>query len=170
MTLPLDQLSALFASVTRSVWRWECQGHYQVDEDELARWRAGRPAELDAETIAWHGYIRSLRQRAIPFQRVRMITEPVTEYLVWLMSTTDANVDAGEDIRWVHESVARELGMPTYDFYLVDDERVAVLRFDTEKVLTDVEVVWQPDVVAQHRRWRGTVWHHAVQHRDFHLT
>lgn len=170
MTLPVDQLSALFASVTRSVWRWECQGHYEVDEAELARWRAGLPSELDTETIAWHDYIRGLRRRAIPFQRVRMITEPATEYLIWLMTTTDANIDAGEDIRWVHESVARDLGLPEYDYYLVDDERVAIMRFDAEYTLVDVKVTTQPDVVAQHRRWRDLVWHHAVQHRELHLT
>ncbi|WP_158892116.1 DUF6879 family protein [Amycolatopsis anabasis] len=39
------------------------------------------------------------------------------------------NDDAGEDIRWITESRARELVMPSHDFYFFDDQRVAILHF-----------------------------------------
>jgi hypothetical protein len=163
----LEQLAALFPTITRSSWRWECQGEYQVDTAKLDRWRRGEPFEETQASLRWHAFIRGLRDRGIPFERVRMLTEPLTEYLEWMLGITYRNVEAGEDIRWVGEHRARELNMPGYDFYLIDDERVAIMRFDRDKVLSDLELVDDPDTVARHRAYRDAVWPLAIRHNDY---
>lgn len=164
---PNEGLAALFDTVTRSSWRWECQGHYEVDRVALERWRRGEPEVEDEADRAWVAYIRRLAAGGIPFERVRMLTEPPTDYLRWMLDTTDRNVDAGEDIRWIDESRARELEMPTYDFYIFDDDRLAILRFDTNRVLTGVEVIDGDDVVNHHRQLRDRVWPHATPHAEY---
>jgi hypothetical protein len=166
---PTGDFAALFPSIKASSWRWECQGDYQVDGAALHRWRNGLAFQESEAGHSWLAYIRDLRSRGIPFERVRMITDPVTDYLRWMVSITDRNIEAGEDIRWLHQAVAVDLGMPDYDFYVFDDDRVVILHFDDAKVLTGEELIDEPDVVAQHREFRDRVWHHAVQHRDFHL-
>ncbi|MDQ0377971.1 DUF6879 family protein [Amycolatopsis thermophila] len=166
---PADQLNDLFRSFRISSWRWECQGDYAVDEAALRRWRNGQPDD-PARKAPWLAYIRDITSRGVRFERVRMLTEPLTEYLRWLLEQTQSNIDAGEDIRWITESQAHELRAPDYDFYLFDDERVAIMRFGTDKLLADLEVSTDPAVVDEHRRYRDLVWPAAVRHADYYAT
>lgn len=166
-----EDFAALFTTVRRSSWRWECQGYYAVDAAEVDAWLAGEPSSSSFEDEAWLDYIRGLRDRGIPFQRLRMLTNPVTDYLRWMLTAIDRNVEAGEDVRWIHEAAALDLGAaPAYDYYLFDDgtphARVAIFEFDDDKHLLGVTVDDDPAVVAEHRRWRDKVWPHATPHAE----
>ncbi|WP_432845954.1 DUF6879 family protein [Amycolatopsis sp. CA-161197] len=162
-----DEFAALLQSVRRSSWRWECQGEYAVDLPEVERWRAGLPAEETEDDRAWLAHLRRLRADGIPFQRVRMFTEPLNDYLAWMREAIGPNVAAGEDVRWLAESTARAHGLPGYDFYLLDDERVAILEFTDAKVLTGVLVDDDPAVLDEHRAWRATAWPIAIPHAEY---
>lgn len=157
----------LFDSIRWSSWRWECQGYYASDEPRLRLWLAGEPSRQDAGDQAWRSYIRGLRRRGVPFERVRMLTEPLTDYLRWMLATTTWNVESGEDIRWITAAAARDVGMPPYDFYLFDDDRLVILRFDDDKNLLGADVTDDAALLAQHRAWRAAVWRLAVPHRDY---
>lgn len=162
-----DELGALLDTVRRSSWRWECQGHYAVDEPELDAWRSGRPIEETDDDRAWRAYIHRLREAGIPFERVRMLTNPLTDYLRWMLEITDRNIAAGEDIRWVEQRHVAGLGLPDYDFYLLDTDRVAVLRFDEATELLGIDVEDEPGTVRRHQAWRDLVWPLATPHADY---
>ena len=164
-----EEFAALLRSVWRSSWRWECQGEYAVDLPEVERWRAGLPIVETDEDRAWLTHLRRLREVGIPFQRVRMLTEPLTDYLAWMVQAIGPNVAAGEDVRWLQERDARMLGLPSDDFYILDDERVATLRFTDGKVLTGVEVDDDPAVLEQHRAWRRVAWTAATAHAELRI-
>lgn len=166
---PGDQLRELLHSFTASSWRWECQGEYAVDAAAMQRWREGRQRD-EMERRPWLDYIRTLVAEGKRFERVRLLTEPLTEYLRWLLAVTYTNADAGEDIRWIGESDARELDAPGYDFYLFDDSRVAIMKFGPDKVRTGVEVIDDPAVVQEHRAFRDRVWPRAVSHADYYAS
>ncbi|MCP2255213.1 hypothetical protein LY13_003987 [Prauserella aidingensis] len=164
-----EALGPLLDTVRHSSWRWECQGHYAVDEPALHDWQAGRPAVDTDDDRAWRDYIARLRQAGIPFGRLRMLTEPLTPYLEWMVATSQGhNVAAGEDLRWIAESRARDLAvpMPENDFYILDGERVVTLRFDPAADLVGIDVDDTPATVAHSQRWRDTVWPHATHHAD----
>jgi len=59
-----------------------------------------------------------------------MLTEQEAEEfrIRQLVEVTPANIDAGEVMHVISESTARSLGLPREDFWLFDDERVAVLH------------------------------------------
>ena len=98
-----------------------------------------------------------------------MLTEPLTPYLEWMVATSQGHsVAAGDDLRWITESRARDLAvpMPENDFYILDDERVVTLRFDPAADLVGIDVDDTPATVADCRRWRDTVWPHATLHAD----
>lgn len=160
---PGDEFFRLCTEYRSSSWRWECQGEYHEpgEREPMQLWREGRPdlSFMDG----WVNLIRRLRDEGKIFNRVRMVTEPPTEYLRWMFSFTHVNTDAGEDIRWIGETQARELGMPEYDFYIFDDERVAILHFDRNGV-SGAEVTDDATVLAEHQRWRDLVWSLATPH------
>ncbi|MET7991424.1 DUF6879 family protein [Amycolatopsis sp. NPDC005232] len=160
-----DEFAALLRSVRRSSWRWECQGEYAVDLPEVERWRAGLPAEETDDDRAWLAHLRRLRDDGIPFRRVRMFAEPLNDYLAWMRQAIGPNVAAGEDVRWLPESAA--YGLPDYDFYLLDDERVAIFQFTDAKELTGVVVDDDLAVLALHRAWRDTAWPLAIPHAEY---
>jgi hypothetical protein len=162
-----DHFGDLFTGIERSSWRWECQGYYSVDEAVLECWRDGNASRGNEADLAWRDYIQGLARRGIPFERVRMLTDPLTEYLEWMLDTTDWNIDSGEDIRWVDQATARQLRMPDYDYYIFDDNRVAIFRFDEAKILLGVTVIDDADVLARHQAWRAAVWPHAIPHRQY---
>jgi hypothetical protein len=166
MTDPNDRLEELFRTFTRSSWRWECQGDYAIDETALQRWRDGQPPDMTMKG-PWLQYIREVIAAGKSFDRVRVLTEPLTEYLRWLLERTASNVAAGEDIRWIDQVSAADLGMPDYDFYLFDDNRVAIMRFGPDKLISDLEVTDEPAVVAQHQIYRDTVWPRAIPHAEY---
>lgn len=165
--LDVSEFGTVFATVQHGSWRWECQGDYQVDHEEMRRWLSGEPSVEDEEDRAWIRYINGLRQAGIPFQRVRVLTEPLNDYLRWMVDTTNRNIEAGEDIRWLQASQAERLGMPEYDFYLLDDNRVVILNFDDSLALTGADVLDDDDTVRLHQAHRDRVWQHAVPHHEY---
>ncbi|MEU4444917.1 DUF6879 family protein [Actinosynnema sp. NPDC050801] len=159
----------LFRRFSRSAWRWEAQGTYrQPDEAEpWQRWREGVPATDDLEWLSpWLEDVRTATRAGRRFERVRVLTDPLTEYLRWQMEVTPANIAAGEVIRVLPEADARALDLPGYDFWLFDDERVAVLHF-TANDLDGAEIITDPATVARHRSWRDVAWRHAVAFEDY---
>ncbi|WP_020660877.1 DUF6879 family protein [Amycolatopsis benzoatilytica] len=160
---PGAEFAALFHTFESSAWRWECQGTYREPEERepLQAWWDGRPDNSFMEP--WLEQIREFRAAGKTFERVRMMTNPPTEYLRWMFEITPLNVGAGEDIRWIGEEHARKLGSPGEDFYLFDDRLVAVLEFDDNGV-AGAELSDDPATVARYRQWREIVWPVAVPH------
>jgi hypothetical protein len=159
----------LFRSFSRTAWRWEAQGTYhQPDEVEpWQRWRDGEPALTDLEWLRpWLDQIRTSTQAGKRFERVRMMTEPPTEYLRWQLEVTPANIEAGEIIHILPESQGRELGLPREDFWLFDDERLAVLHFTSDD-MKGAEIITDPATVARYRTWRDLATEHAVAFEDY---
>lgn len=155
----------LCTTYRHSAWRWECQGVYhEPDEQEpLQRWREGRPD--NSFLSGWLSVINRLRAEGKLFNRVRMVTDPPTDYLRWMFSFTHLNIEAGEEIRWIDQQDLPGDGAPEYDYYLLDDERVAVVTFGDNGVV-GAEVTDDAHVVERHRQWRDFVWPIATPHGE----
>lgn len=164
-----EGFAELFRRFSRSAWRWEAQGTYrQPDEVEpWQRWRDGIAVATDLDWLRpWLDEVRSATSAGKRFERVRVMTEPPTEYLRWQMEVTPANIQAGEEIRILAASEARALNLPDQDFWLFDDERVAVLHFSSDD-LEGAEIITDPATVARYRSWRDVAWQHAVAFEDY---
>jgi hypothetical protein len=160
-----DRLATLLDSARVRLWRWECRGDYSaVDADLLRRWREGLGRDPE-EDRPWMDYVQGLRRRGVRFERARRLTEPLTEYLRMQLDFTYMNIEAGEDLRWVAPAAAAESGMPDYDYYLVDDDVLAVLDFDAAGQFAGVRTSMTREVVARHVAWRDLIWPHAVPHQ-----
>jgi hypothetical protein len=164
-----DEFVELVTSFKRSAWRWECQGtYYEPDEAQPFRlWQEGRPHTSFMDD--WFEMTSRWRAEGKTFQRVRMVTEPPTEYLLWMFEVTDLAIEAGDDIRWLGEADARRLGAPTYDFYLLDDDVLVILEFG-EGGVAGAEVLDGKQAVDGARRWRQIAWASATPHTEYMAT
>jgi hypothetical protein len=160
--ISVDEFDHLIGTVKHSLWRWEAQpAYHEPDEAEpFARWLAGEPDDL-AWLSGWLDQVRTASSAGRRYERVRRLTEPPTDYLRWSLSVAPANIAAGEDVRLLTEHRATALGLPTYDYVIVDDRVVARMEFgDTGFV--GARLVDDPATVARHRTWRDLAWHDAI--------
>lgn len=164
-----EAFGALFRDFESSAWRWEAQGTYnQPDEVEpWQRWRDGIPVLQDLDWLRpWLDEIQAATKSGKVFQRVRMLTEPLTEYLRWQMEVTPANLAAGEEISLVTQAAAARLGLPEHDFWIFDHAKVAVLHYGPEGLI-GAEIVTEPATVARYEQWRKIACAEAVPYDDF---
>ncbi|WP_438948653.1 DUF6879 family protein [Streptomyces atratus] len=54
--------------------------------------------------------------RGVRVLRARVVSEPVTEYIRFEHAITDANLRAGEEVRWLPRRRASTLALPGNDF------------------------------------------------------
>lgn len=161
---------ALFRQFERIALRWEAQGEYTLQDAELEPWRRWHEGHRDGFDWLrpWLDTVRNATCTGRRIARVRMLTQPLTDYLRWQLDVTPANLSAGEDIQVISEATARELALPEHDFWVFDDRRVVVLRFD-ELGLAGAETLTDPEIVERHCRWLDIAFAHAQpfhQYRD----
>lgn len=159
---PRELLAQQFRTFTRSAWRLETRDSYAVPAEQASLSMYLATGELDlAYSQPWFDSVRAAKAVGRSYARVRVYTEPLTDYLRFEFAVAPFNIEAGEDIRVMSRPTAASLGLPDYDYWLFDDERVVVMHFDDTTGLVAVDVRTDPDTVSQHRAWRDLAWSHA---------
>ncbi|WP_031467078.1 DUF6879 family protein [Sciscionella sediminilitoris] len=163
--LTVEQFDALFERWEHSCWRWECQGDYSEPDESgpFDDWKAGHPDNSFLDP--WLAQVRAWVAEGKTFARVRMLTDPLTEYLQWMITVTELNIAAGEDIRWITQDQVRRLEPPIEDFYLFDERLVATMKFEAGR-LRGAEVTDEPAELARHILWRDRLTAVSLPHAD----
>jgi hypothetical protein len=164
--------AALFADFGRSARRLESRAWYRDSEesDALARFLAGLPEgpEYVAGRDHWlNGTIRAGVCAGKSFTRVRVFTDPLTPYLRFGLHHCRYNIAAGEDIRYLDQGRAIELGLPAHDYWLFDETRLALLWFTADDRLLGAQIVTEPAVVRLHAAWLDLAFAHSTTYREF---
>ncbi|MEU5848918.1 DUF6879 family protein [Saccharopolyspora shandongensis] len=158
------EFDRLFRSFRDTAFRLETQGVYQepVEDEPLRRFLNGEPPD-DAWLAPWTDNVRAATSEGRRFQRVRVLTEPLTDYLRFEMDLAlRANLPAGEEIRSLSMSEAESLGLPLgSDFWMFDDDKVGVMHFGDRGML-GLEMITNAAAIEQHRRWRDRAWSAAA--------
>jgi len=125
-----------------------------ADETEhVEAFLAGRPAD-DSWMEDWMGMVLRRTLEGQRIERVRVVTEPWSDYTRFGLNLSRLNTAAGEDIRYLTRDRARELALPTYDYWLLDSHKMCILRFDDHDVLLGADIVHDPAVVLKHAAYR----------------
>lgn len=162
-----ERLAELFQTFTTQAWRWECQGTYRqpAEAEAWRRWRAGESDDL-AWLRPWLRQVQEATRGGRGFARVRVFGEPPTEYQRWQIDLSPENIAAGEDMRVLTASQAGALALPDQDFWLFDDECVALMYFEDEQ-FAGIEIITEPGEVDRYRRWKALAWHDAVSFHSY---
>ncbi|MQA07246.1 MAG: hypothetical protein GEU98_01615 [Pseudonocardiaceae bacterium] len=152
-----------------TAWRWEAQGVYRepYEQGPLQQFLAGHKPDLSF----MDGWLSAVRQGAGAgrrYARVRVLTDPLTDYLRFENSFTHLNVAAGEAVRVITDTRRRELELSSEDFWLFDDEWAAPMHFDDEG-FTHADVITDTATLNRFREIRDLAWKDAVRFGD-HMT
>jgi hypothetical protein len=137
---------------TRSAFRFEAQPGYVMDYERpvFEGWLAGVPVpppEVDW-WAPWLDRVARWTAEGKTIGRVRVLAEPPTDYQRWLLWAAPWHTEAGEQLRYMPAGTARQIGLQLDDWWLLDDERVIVLRFTSQGETTDRTLVTDPQTVA----------------------
>ncbi len=168
MSDDLDALEHLLSSFRRSIFRLETLDRYTVEgETEVVdAFLRGEP-ELPRtpEIDDFLANIGRERTEGRIRTRVHAIVGPLTPYLRYEVEWGyTACAAAGEDIHILHSPSWHEspFGVQPPDFYLVDDETVAIMRYDAEGHWLGFDLHTEAGQLREHQRLRDLALDHPI--------
>jgi hypothetical protein len=163
-----DEFLDLFRQMKHGAFRLELRDRYNVPA-ERERWEAfqardwPRLDELNrVQRATWMDLMRQVTSSGRHVERVRIVSEPPTNYIRFELRLNAGNAKAGEDIRYLPRDQAADLPLPEVDYWLFDETTAVVLHFADDDFLTGMERVDDPDIVARLRVSRDAAWQVAV--------
>ena len=146
----------IFQRFTRSARRLESRSHTRIEEEQprFHAFLAGElPETCGAEPTPWAEMVNRQTGAGRPFQRVRVMDQPLSDYNRYLLYRTPYNLAAGEDIRYLDRDRANALDLPDHDFWVLDAELVCMLRFTADGRPLGHDVIIDGELAARHEEW-----------------
>lgn len=141
-----------------------------IEKDRFRTWLRGEP--LDAQTEAewwrpWFDLMKRNSEAGKTLRRLRIVSEPVTDYIRFEWLDAAQLVHAGEDVRWLPRRRASKLMLPGNDFWMFDRETVAFTHFSGDGHVADHHVTTDPDVVEACAMAFEEAWKIAIPHNEY---
>jgi uncharacterized protein DUF6879 len=161
-----DDFDALFRHFAHTAFRLEVRESYAGMPYEVGPLRQFLAGE-DPVDLGWTTDYRTLVARHAAagrcISRVRIVSEPWSDYTrfgVWLAAGNNA---AGEDIRYLPRTHRVVAELPNEDYWLFDSHRLYILRFSEDDNMIGAEPVSDPARIVAANAARDAAWHHAVR-------
>ncbi|MFE3770996.1 DUF6879 family protein [Streptomyces sp. NPDC059122] len=168
-----QQANPTFAEIIkdteRSAVHLEARDTY-FDNERFAAWRQGERVNWDDRTSWWrpfHDHIAAAVARGVVIRRLRIVSEPVSEYIRWEHYVTRANTEAGELVRWLPRRHATNLAVPANDYWLFDNQMARVHHFAGDGSLVDDEFSSTPATVKFLNEAFEALWEHGIPHEEY---
>ncbi|MEV0291141.1 DUF6879 family protein [Kribbella sp. NPDC050820] len=146
--MPEPSFADLLAASTRTVLKLEFRDQYMTDDPAYLAWRAGNVDQAVSEYAGWTETASSATARGIEIKRVRIVSEPMSDYIAFEHAvTSDVNIAAGEVIRWVPRHRVSAVALPGNDVWIFDEATLQFClfagdgRFVGNEVRSDAEAV-----------------------------
>ena len=167
-----DEFNRLLVTFTYSAFRLETQPAYALgyERADFDRFLAGAPVpppNLDWWR-PWLEQIGRLTREGKVVSRVRVLAEPPTDYQRWEVWGAQWNAEAGERVSYMPRSRAKHIGLQLdYDWWLLDDERLIIMRYTDAGEIASKELITEPGVLARHREWRDLAVRNAIPAAEY---
>ncbi len=117
----------------------------------------------------WAGTVRGAVARGVEFRRLRIVSEPVSDYIRWEHAVTVANIEAGESVRWLSRRSCPEVTMVPFDFWVFDGSTVLVNHFAGDGSWPEpaAEIRTEPSLVKLVVESFEPAWSRAVPHDQY---
>ncbi|MEW1654014.1 DUF6879 family protein [Streptomyces sp. NPDC093707] len=140
------------------------------DNERFTAWRQGACVNWDDRASWWrpfHDHIAGAVARGVVIRRLRVVSEPVSEYIRWEHYVTRANVEAGEQVRWLPRRHATNLAVPANDYWLFDDQLARIHHFAGDGALVEHEFTSAPETVKFLADAFDALWEHGIPHEEY---
>ena len=169
MSQKVPNFDELLANTRKTAVHLEMRDAYGVDYEsaDFAAWRETGRWDNPEYWGPWASLVKDAVARGVEMRRVRIVSEPVTEYIRFEHAGTVNNIAAGEDVRWLPRRRASDIALPGNDFWVFDGELVEWNHFSGDGELTGHELTDEPAVVRLCTTAFEAVWDRAIPHAEF---
>ncbi|WP_347400160.1 DUF6879 family protein [Streptomyces aureocirculatus] len=155
-----------------SAMHLEMRDSYMLDDPEFIRWRQGHREEPDDPASWWRPWldvVREATKRGVVMRRLRVVSEPISDYIRYEYDLTFTNVAAGEIVRWLPRSNGSGLLLPIQDGWVMDERTVILHHFggDGQWTGTGMETLHDPALAEQYASAYEAAWERAVPHAEY---
>ncbi|GAA3194797.1 DUF6879 family protein [Actinocorallia longicatena] len=158
---------ALLDSSVRSVVHLEARDTYDATDPAFVKWKE----DGDTGYEAWEGWktlVGGAVGRGVRFRRLRIVSEPVSDYIRWEHAISYGNVEAGEELRWLPRHLAFDLPHPVADFFMYDQRLVAYNFTAGDGTDTGrMEYVTDPRSILPVVGMFEMLWERGIPHADY---
>ncbi|MBV1953050.1 hypothetical protein M2168_000597 [Streptomyces sp. CZ24] len=162
----------LIAGCERSAVHLETRDVYGVPEEDadFCAFLAGQRCD-QADRGSWwndfHSTIADAVGRGVSVRRMRVVSEPVTDYIRFEYACTPQNIAAGEEVRWLTRRNARGLLLPASDLWIFDDRLVRYSIFSGGGAFVEDLLDDDPATVKSYAEACELIWKRATPHDEF---
>ncbi|MGH3696679.1 MAG: DUF6879 family protein [Pseudonocardiaceae bacterium] len=167
-----EERDAFFISFKHEAVHLELRDVYAVadEKERFARFLERGYRDHDAETQErqpWITLIQEATETGKTFRRVRIISEPVTDYIRFEWAGAGHSIEAGEKIKWLPRRLASSVALPGNDFWLFDQSTVVFTVFTGEGDVLERQLTTDPAVVRLCHTAFEAVWSIAIPHGEY---
>ncbi|MFE2035877.1 DUF6879 family protein [Streptomyces scopuliridis] len=124
----------LMRAATRTAVHLEMRDAYGVSDeaDDFQQWKRTGERDTDPASAYWGPWVSLVQDavdRGVEVRRVRIVSEPVSDYIKYEHAGTVVNIGAGETVRWLPRRQTSGLALPGNDFWLFDTHTVLFNHF-----------------------------------------
>ncbi|WP_308407690.1 DUF6879 family protein [Streptomyces sp. RKAG337] len=147
---------------------------YMTSDPAYIAWQSrvrNADQDNDPEFRDWLTWVREATDRGVVNRRARVFSVPESDYIKFEHHVSDANVKAGEQIRWLPRRQATDIAFPGNDFWVFDNELVLVLHFtgDGESPEDWMELTTDPTILNLCESSFEAVWERAIPHEEYRI-
>jgi hypothetical protein len=163
-----EEFDGLLTSFEHDAIHLETRDAYgtEIELPHMAQWAAGEPDNLEW-LQGWCDTLLSAGKTGKSVRRVRIVSEPLSDYQRWSYSIAQPMVNAGEDIRWVPRRLVSSVAFPGNDFYLFDGRLVVFLLYSGNGLAAGKLTSTDPGDIRLCRSSFEAAWKLSIRHRDY---
>jgi len=170
--IPEQQRDGYLSTYRREALHLEMRDVYTttIERDRFRLWLRGEPLDPAAEAEWWRPWFALMEANLAAgktLRRLRIVSEPVSDYIRFEWLDAAKLVEAGEDVRWLPRRRASTLLLPGNDFWLFDDETVIFTHFAGNGEVLDHERTTHPGTVAACKAAFEAAWAIAIPHTEY---
>ena len=160
------------AAAQRSAVHLEMRDSYMLDDPAFLAWQQGKRLDRADRASWWRPWCDTVAEavgRGVVMRRLRIVSEPVTDYIRYEYDVTHPNVAAGELVRWLPRRRTTDIALPGVDFWLFDGQVALFNHFtgDGQWAEPDMETTTDPTVVKLCGSAFEAVWERGIDHEQY---
>lgn len=159
-------LPELIRAAKRSIVHVEGRDTYDPTHPSFLRWQETRDTSYPWDN--WVSLIGGVVERGVRVRRLRVVSEPVSDYIRWEHAISYGNIQAGEDLRWLPRRLAYDLLIPVADLWLFDQRSLAFNHTAGDGTAIDhMDFQLDPRYVTQIIGVIEQLWERGIPHAEY---
>lgn len=153
----------------RDAFHLEVRDSYHVTEEDepFLKFLAGEPDNLDW-LASWLAHVREVTSAGVTIRRARVVAEPLNDYARFLLhAVTPANIQAGEEVRYLSRHKAAGIDLPAEDCWLFDNAELVLITYHPDGRMDGFYLPEDPELARQYSQACAQVWASAILYREY---